>query len=105
MSWAIGIVKKDEKGNTIPDGDGTFKVCFRSYEKGLIIITLGENLLRVQPPLNISKENLHKAFTILDESLTELEKETFLTVSSSTATAGKSVSYIKNDCFGSRFLL
>ena len=74
MSWAIGIVKKDEKGNTIPDGDGTFKVCFRSYEKGLIIITLGENLLRVQPPLNISKENLHKAFTILDESLTELEK-------------------------------
>lgn len=74
MSWAIGIVKKDEKGNTIPDGDGTFKVCFRSYEKGLIIITLGENLLRVQPPLNISKENLHKAFSILDESLTELEK-------------------------------
>ena len=58
----------------IPDGDGTFKVCFRSYEKGLIIITLGKNLLRVQPPLNISKENLHKAFTILDESLTELEK-------------------------------
>lgn len=74
MSWAIGIVKKDEKGNPIPDGDGTFKVCFRSYEKGLIIITLGENLLRVQPPLNISKENLHKAFAILDESLTELEK-------------------------------
>ena len=37
-------------------------------------ITLGENLLRVQPPLNISEENLHKAFTILDESLTELEK-------------------------------
>ncbi len=74
MSWAIGIVKKDEKGNTIPDGDSTFKICFRSYEKGLIIITLGENLLRVQPPLNISDENLTKAFTILDEALTELEE-------------------------------
>lgn len=74
MSWAIGIGKKDKDGKFQPDGDGTFKICFRSYEKGLIIITLGENLLRVQPPLNISSENLHKAFTILDESLTELEK-------------------------------
>ena len=74
MSWAIGIVKEDEKGNQIPDGDSTFKICFRSYEKGLIIITLGENLLRVQPPLNISEENLKKAFTILDEALTELEE-------------------------------
>ncbi len=74
MSWAIGIVKEDAEGNKIPDGDSTFKICFRSYEKGLIIITLGENLLRVQPPLNISEENLKKAFVILDEALTELEE-------------------------------
>lgn len=73
MSRSIGIVKKDENGNTVPDADGVFKICFRAYEKGLIIITLGENILRVQPPLNIRKESLRKAFGILDEALTELE--------------------------------
>ena len=73
MSYAIGITKKDENGNEIPDADGVFKICFRSYEKGLIIITLGENILRCQPPLNITSEKLHRAFEILDESITELE--------------------------------
>ncbi len=76
MSYAIGIVRKNEKGESVPDGDGTFKICFRSYEKGLIIITLGENILRVQPPLNIRADMLHKAFRILDESMTELENGT-----------------------------
>lgn len=75
MSYGIGIVKKNEKGESVPDGDGVFKIAFRSYEKGLIIITLSTNILRVQPPLNISPEKLHKAFTILDESITELEKD------------------------------
>ncbi len=73
MSYGLPIVKTDENGETVPDGDGTFKICFRSYELGLIIITLGENILRIQPPLNISKENLVKAFNILDRALTELE--------------------------------
>ncbi len=74
MSYGIGIVKKNEKGESVPDGDGVFKIAFRSYEKGLIIITLSTNILRVQPPLNIEPEKLHKAFSILDESITELEK-------------------------------
>lgn len=74
MSYGIGIVKKDGHDNVMPDGDGVFKIAFRSYEKGLIIITLGENILRVQPPLNIRPEIMHKAFTILDDVITELER-------------------------------
>lgn len=73
MSYGIGIVKKNENGELVPDADGVFKIAFRSYEKGLIIITLGENVLRVQPPLNIRPEKLARAFEILDEALTELE--------------------------------
>ncbi len=73
MSYAIGIVKKDGSGNSVPDADGVFKICFRAYEKGLIIITLGENILRCQPPLNIRSEKLHRAFAILDEAISELE--------------------------------
>lgn len=74
MSYGIGIVKKNEKGESVPDSDGVFKIAFRSYEKGLIIITLGANILRVQPPLNIRPETLHHAFEILDEAVTDLEK-------------------------------
>lgn len=74
MSYGIGIVKKNEKGESVPDGDGVFKIAFRSYEKGLIIITLSTNILRVQPPLNIRPEKLRRGFEILDESITELEK-------------------------------
>ena len=74
MSYGLPIVKEDGDGNLVPDGDGTFKICFRADELGLIIITLGENILRIQPPLNISTANLARAFDILDQALTELEK-------------------------------
>lgn len=74
MSYGIGVVRQDDQGNSLPDSDGTFKVALRSYEKGLIIITLGANILRVQPPLNIETTLLHKAFHILDTVIEELEK-------------------------------
>lgn len=74
MSRAIGIVRRNEKGQLVPDSDGVFKICFRAYEKGLIIITLGENILRVQPPLTIRPASLRKAFGILDEAMNELER-------------------------------
>ena len=56
-------------GNDVPDGDGTFKILYRAYERGLLIISLSENILRVQPPLNIRPENLKKGFAILKDSI------------------------------------
>ena len=61
MSCALVVTKKDENGNDVPDGDGTFKILYRAYERGLLIISLSENILRVQPPLNIRPENLKRA--------------------------------------------
>ena len=73
MSQGILIVKKDSEGCKVPDVDGVFKIIFRAYEKGLILITLGLNVLRIQPPLNIRPEKLHEGFVILDEAITDLE--------------------------------
>ena len=68
MSYGIGL-----KGVNGEDAASVaFKIAFRAYEKGLIIITIGGNILRVQPPLNIKQENLEKAFVILDETISEL---------------------------------
>ena len=71
MSRGIIISKKGENGDRTPDGDGTFKILYRSYEKGLLVISLAGNILRIQPPLNITAENLEKGFDILEESIGE----------------------------------
>lgn len=68
MSMGIGIYKDGE-----PDANGVFKILYRAYEKGLIIISLAGYILRVQPPLVIEPELTKKAFAILDEAMTEYE--------------------------------
>ena len=67
----IGICKTLPDGSKVSDPDATFKILFRCYEKGLIVISLGSNVLRIQPPLVISSDQLRKAFAIIDESIAE----------------------------------
>lgn len=69
LSQGVGIVDKEGK----PDGTAAFKIIYRAYEKGLLIITVADNVLRIQPPVNISKANLERGFAILDEAMTELK--------------------------------
>ena len=69
LSMGVGVQKKDGT----PDGEGTFKILYRCYEKGLIIISVGANVLRIQPPLNIPTALLEKGFDIIDEAMTEFE--------------------------------
>ena len=71
MSMGIGVCKTLEDGTKVPDPDATFKVLFRCYEKGLLVISLGANVLRNQPPLVITGEQLKKAFAIIDEAMAD----------------------------------
>ena len=71
MSMGIGVCRTLEDGTKVPDPDATFKVLFRCYEKGLLVISLGANVLRIQPPLVITGEQLKKAFAIIDEAMTD----------------------------------
>ena len=61
MSMGIELKTKDE--------DITYKIIYSCYEKGLIMMLLAGNVLRVQPPLNIEPENLEKGFKIIDEAI------------------------------------
>lgn len=47
------------------------KIIWRAWEKGLLLTTLSSNgnVLRIAPPLNISKEDLDRAIDILGESV------------------------------------
>ncbi len=72
MSRGLAIDHVDPvTGERTPDGVGTFKILYRAYEKGLVLISLGENVLRIQPPLIIKPENLRKGFQIIDEAMAD----------------------------------
>ena len=70
FSMGIGIQKEDGS----PDTDGVFKILFRAYEKGLVVISLAGGILRIQPPLTISPELLTRGFEIMDAAMTEYER-------------------------------
>jgi len=55
-----------------PDADATTKIIYRVFELGAIIISLKTNVLRFQPPLVITDEQLQSAFDILDQAFSEL---------------------------------
>jgi 4-aminobutyrate aminotransferase len=67
MSMGIGIKHPDGT----PDPDGTYKVLYRCYEKGLIVISLAGNVLRIQPPVNIPAELIKRGFAIISEAIDE----------------------------------
>ncbi len=70
LSYGIGIGSKDGE-DFVADEVGTFKILYRCYEKGLIVISLAGNVLRIQPPLVISEEELTRGFEIISEAITE----------------------------------
>lgn len=74
MSLGIGVRVTLEDGSRVIDNDAVFKILFRAYEKGLIIINVNDGVLRVQPPLNITKEQIKKGFAILDEAVTDYKE-------------------------------
>lgn len=70
VSYGIGIKNPDTKE---PDPDAAFKIVYRSYEKGLVLMTLAGNVLRIQPPVNITNEHLERGFEILNEAMSDYE--------------------------------
>jgi len=67
----VDIVKS---GTKEPDKNTAQKICWRAWEKGLILITFGKhgNVLRVAPPLNIPTEQLENGISIIDEAIADV---------------------------------
>ncbi len=68
----VEIVKKKETKE--PDRTSALKIIWRCWEKGLLMMTYGKygNVLRIAPPLVISKEELDKAIDIIEESIKDV---------------------------------
>jgi 4-aminobutyrate aminotransferase len=50
------------------------KICYRSWEKGLLLVFFSGSVLRIQPPLVITREEMDKSLNIIEESMEEFEK-------------------------------
>ena len=50
------------------------KIVEAARQKGLIILTAGENVIRLLPPLTISKEEIQQGIAILKEVFSEVDE-------------------------------
>jgi 4-aminobutyrate aminotransferase len=71
----IGIELVKDKTTREPAAALRNRVESLAFEKGLMILGCGETSLRLCPPLIVSKEEATVALDILEEALSEVEKE------------------------------
>ena len=72
----IGVDLVKDRKTKEPARAEAMKVCYRAWEKGLIMISFGRfgNVLRIAPPLNIKREELETALMIIEESIEDVVK-------------------------------
>ena len=69
MSYGIHVL--DEKTG-VPDCRTASKIACRCYEKGLLLLVMSGNVLRIQPPLTISTEHLRGGFARLEAAIDDV---------------------------------
>lgn len=71
----VDIVKSLESKE--PDSKTAYKICLYSWKRGLLIMPIGKkgNVLRIQPPLVITQEEIDEGLDILEEVIKEVEHE------------------------------
>lgn len=73
VGFSYGLQVFDRKTG-LSDRLTAFKIVFRCYELGLLLIAVAGNTIRLQPPLSISKENLEKGFELLERAMDDIDK-------------------------------
>ncbi len=68
LGLSIGVDLVTDRQTMERNQDAAVKISYRSIENGLLLISVGQNSLRIQPPLVITYEQIDKAIDILDNS-------------------------------------
>ena len=53
--------------------DLTAKLCWRAWEKGMILAFFSSNVLRIEPPLIITMEEAEKSLDVIEEAMYDVE--------------------------------
>jgi len=68
-----GIELVTDRVSKEPNSDFANKVIYYAFQHGVVIITLKGNILRFQPPLVISRDELDRALNVLDDAFAAAE--------------------------------
>lgn len=68
LGLSIGVDLIKDEVTREPNYEAAAKICYRSWEKGLIVTFFANCVLRIQPPLNITREEIDQALLIIEES-------------------------------------
>ncbi|WZL72847.1 aminotransferase class III-fold pyridoxal phosphate-dependent enzyme [Clostridiaceae bacterium 35-E11] len=66
---SIGVELVKNKLTKEKDIHAASKICYRCWEKGVILIFLAENILRVHPPLVITAKEVEQALDIIENTI------------------------------------
>lgn len=71
LGLSIGVDLVKDRNTKEKAKEAAAKICYRCWEKGLILTFFATNVLRVQPPLVITKEQMDRAIGIIEEAIVE----------------------------------
>lgn len=71
LGLSLGVDLVTNRNTMEKNYDAAVKISYRAIENGLLMIFVGQNSLRIQPPLVITYEQLDKAVEILDNAIND----------------------------------
>lgn len=69
LGLTIGVDLVTDRVTKEKAREAAAKVCYRTFENGVIMIFLAGNVLRIQPPLVISKEQIDQSLAVVEQSI------------------------------------
>lgn len=69
----IGVDIVKDRVTKERDVKKTAKICWRCWEKGLILAFFSGSVLRIAPPLTINRQEIERAIDIIEEAIVEVE--------------------------------
>jgi 4-aminobutyrate aminotransferase len=72
----IGVEFVKDRETKEPDHDLTERVVDLGYERGLLMLSCGKSVIRIAPPLAITKTEMEEGLRLFEDALTAAEKET-----------------------------
>jgi 4-aminobutyrate aminotransferase len=75
LGLMIGVEFVKDRQSKLPADELRDKIVDHAFERGLLLLGCGSSVIRIAPPLNISKSEIDEGLLILEESITLAEGE------------------------------
>ena len=71
--FSLGIEIVCDRETKAPDDNAAKKICYQGWRKGIVMVCVAGNVLRIQPPLIITLEQIDRAVDIIEACVTDFE--------------------------------